>query len=285
MKGGRGHCLCGAVTFVFEGAPNWQAHCHCESCRRTCAAPFTSFLGVSHGQWRWSGATPAVYNSSPGVRRHFCAVCGTPMAFEGDRWPHEIHFYAATLDDPAVYEPTAHVNWNEHLPWIALADGLQKVRVPRRLLPSDDMAALLGMITDSFAAMKGRIDPPSSAERLRPSDLARMAAQGEIWIVEDLGRIVGCMILTPEPDCLYLGKLATADGYRRQGIARGLVGHAVARAAELGFRELRLETRIELNDNHVTFRALGFEEVGRTAHPGFDRPTSVTFALRVSGQK
>jgi hypothetical protein len=35
-------------------------------------------------------------------------------------------------------------------------------------------------------------------------------------------------------------------------------------------------------ENHATFRALGFAEAGRTAHEGFDRPTSITFARPVS---
>jgi hypothetical protein len=35
--------------------------------------------------------------------------------------------------------------------------------------------------------------------------------------------------------------------------------------------------RVELTETHATFRALGFTETGRTAHPGFDRPTSITF--------
>ncbi|MFC2970056.1 GFA family protein [Acidimangrovimonas pyrenivorans] len=121
-----GHCLCGAVRFEFDGAPLWQAHCHCESCRRNCSAPFTSFLGVADGSWRWTGAAPAAYASSPGVARMFCPTCGTPMAFRSERWPDEIHFYAASLDDPAAYAATRHVHWDEHLPWVHLCDGLER---------------------------------------------------------------------------------------------------------------------------------------------------------------
>jgi hypothetical protein len=42
-----------------------------------------------------------------------------------------------------------------------------------------------------------------------------------------------------------------------------------------------LETRVELTQNHAIFRRLGFVETTRKAHPGFDRPTSVTFQKRV----
>ena len=76
--GGSGHCLCGAVRYAFDAAPNWQAHCHCESCRRATSSPYTSYFGVSHGHWRWTGETPKVFVSSPGVKRHFCGTCGSP---------------------------------------------------------------------------------------------------------------------------------------------------------------------------------------------------------------
>ena len=40
---------------------------------------------------------------------------------------------------------------------------------------------------------------------------------------------------------------------------------------------LELQTRVELGANHAAFQRLGFVEVGRTAHDGYDRPTSITF--------
>ena len=121
-----GHCLCGAVTFACDALPLWQSHCHCESCRRATASGFTSFLGMADGHWRWTGATPGTYASSPGVARDFCATCGTPMTYRSDRFPGECHFYAATLDNPAAYAPTEHVFTAEQLPWVRLADGLPR---------------------------------------------------------------------------------------------------------------------------------------------------------------
>jgi hypothetical protein len=119
-----GRCLCGAVTYACDARPLWQGHCHCESCRRATASGFTSFLGMADGQWRWTGAAPATYASSPGVWREFCPTCGTQMSYRTDRAPGERHFYAATLDDPARFAPTHHDFLDERLPWIVLCDGL-----------------------------------------------------------------------------------------------------------------------------------------------------------------
>ena len=90
-----GHCLCGAVTWTAEGPELWACYCHCESCRRTCAAPVTAFFGVPRAGFRWTGTDPAAYASSPGVTRRFCGTCGTPMAYLTDEDPDGIHLYAA----------------------------------------------------------------------------------------------------------------------------------------------------------------------------------------------
>lgn len=119
-----GHCLCGAVTFRADAAPLWQAHCHCESCRRATSSGFTSFLAIADGHWRWTGAEPALFRSSPGVERWFCATCGSQMAYRSDRAPGEMHFYAASLDDPETFAPALHDFWSERLSWVRIEDGL-----------------------------------------------------------------------------------------------------------------------------------------------------------------
>lgn len=149
--------------------------------------------------------------------------------------------------------------------------------LPRRLGPTDDMGAVHALLTAAFAYMEGRIDPPSSLGRMGPAELAHEAARAELWVLGDPPR--ACVILTPRPDTLYLGKLAVAAGSRGRGLARALVDHACARA--LGLPHVTLQTRVELTGNHATFARLGFAEVGRTAHPGYDRPTSITFRRTV----
>jgi hypothetical protein len=122
----RGHCLCGAVSWQYAGRKTWACHCHCDDCRRNCSAPFTTFIGVPLDRFRWTGKPPRIYASSPGVKRHFCETCGTPMAFEATHYAGEIHLYAASLEDPAVFEPQFHVHYAEHLPWVVLADNLKR---------------------------------------------------------------------------------------------------------------------------------------------------------------
>ncbi|MEM9147788.1 MAG: GFA family protein [Pseudomonadota bacterium] len=121
-KRGTGRCLCGAVTFAWSARPLWAGHCHCETCRRTCSAPVTSFFGVANGAWEWTGAKPLVFSSSPGRRRYFCGTCGSPMAYEGDHFPDEIHFYAAAMDNPEDFDPRNSFHRRERLSWLHMED-------------------------------------------------------------------------------------------------------------------------------------------------------------------
>ena len=121
-----GHCHCGAVSFAFTGPQTWACHCHCNDCRRNCAAPLVTFLGTPRNGFAWTGATPKTYHSSPGVTRHFCDACGTQMAFEAEHYAGEIHLYAATLSDAEDFKPEFHVHYDSKLPWLHIMDDLQK---------------------------------------------------------------------------------------------------------------------------------------------------------------
>ena len=138
---------------------------------------------------------------------------------------------------------------------------------------------ILRLLQASFAFMEGRIDPPSSLRDLTPEALTRQAQVGEIWVI---GAPVACVFLTPKSGVLYVGKLAVASAHRGQGLARRLMDVAEARARDMGLQALELQVRVELVENQAAFRAMGFVEVARTAHPGYDRPTSITYQRAVA---
>ena len=127
MTSTHGRCLCGAVRFAFDPAGvQWRGHCHCESCRRQTSSPFTTWFSVRNSAWRWTGAAPEIYRSSPGVRRYFCPTCGTPMAYASARQADRTDFYAASLEDPTDFAPEMHEHFAEKLPWIHMGDRLPR---------------------------------------------------------------------------------------------------------------------------------------------------------------
>ncbi|MDW6026043.1 GNAT family N-acetyltransferase [Mesorhizobium sp. BAC0120] len=147
---------------------------------------------------------------------------------------------------------------------------------------------LLSMIRASFAYMDGVIDPPSSVHRLTPAVLRAKAqaetcflatadrppARGEILAIAQ--SMVGCAFLAEKEDHFYLGKLAVLPAYQGKGVGRQLLMAAQNHAIHAGKPVIELQTRVELTGNHRKFASFGFVETDRTAHPGFDRPTTLT---------
>lgn len=146
---------------------------------------------------------------------------------------------------------------------------------PYPFLPDQDPASVLALIRDAFAYMQGRIDPPSSMERLTQDDIRTQARQGEVWLIGQ--PLQACVFFTRKPDALYIGKLATDAAHRRKGLSRRLIALAENRARAMGLTALELQSRIELLENHAAFTAMGFVKTAETAHPGYDRPTTFTF--------
>ncbi len=73
----------------------------------------------------WKGER-SIYGSSSGVGRGFCPNCGTPLTYEADRYPGEIHIYVGVFDDPGMYSPKVHVFFGERIPWLELSDDLPR---------------------------------------------------------------------------------------------------------------------------------------------------------------
>lgn len=148
-------------------------------------------------------------------------------------------------------------------------------------LDFDAWDALLQLLQESFAYMNGRIDPPSSLDRMDAETFQRKAAEETLIVALDGSVLRGCVFAALREDCVYVGKLAVAASARGQGLARALLDAADDLARAQGRPCLELQTRIELSENHRTFEALGFVKVAETAHPGFARPTSLTMRRHV----
>lgn len=151
---------------------------------------------------------------------------------------------------------------------------------PHRATDPHDWPALLALIRRAFAPMEGVIDPPSSLHRLTPEGIAEQASSGEVWVIGTPP--CACVFLTVTPGALHVGKLAVDPPHQGRGLGRVLLTLAESRARALGLPALELQTRVELTANQATFRHLGFVQTAATAHPGYDRPTSLTFRRPVT---
>ena len=113
----RGSCRCGEVTIKVDGEPKWVANCHCNDCRKATGSAFATYVGCDDSQVQLCGNL-ARHASSPGVERCFCSACGSPIAYQGQRWPNEIHLFVGVFESAGDLRPKAHVYTAEALPWV-----------------------------------------------------------------------------------------------------------------------------------------------------------------------
>jgi len=121
-----GGCLCGAVRYRAEGVPSSVTHCHCTLCRRASGAPLVTWATFAAARFRFTGGSPAPYDSSRRAVRHLCPRCGTQLTFQRHDLPHEVDVTVASMDDPARLAPRDHVFVATRLPWLHVDDRLPR---------------------------------------------------------------------------------------------------------------------------------------------------------------
>ena len=119
-----GCCHCGAVRYVASGEPAHHALCHCEDCRRSAGAPMVGWIAWPEEQVTVTG-TPMVYASSEHGRRSFCGTCGSGLFYRNAAMlPGIVDVQSATLDDPAAFAPSAHIQTADRLEWTRRLEAL-----------------------------------------------------------------------------------------------------------------------------------------------------------------
>lgn len=123
-----GRCLCTKIQFEIASPVASASHCHCESCRRAHSAAFVTWSSFAKSQLKFIAGEGLLkkYESSPGVLRSFCSVCGSPLFYEADSEPGAMYVPTAALGTPTDLVATRHVSFEEKVPWLNMHDGLPK---------------------------------------------------------------------------------------------------------------------------------------------------------------
>jgi hypothetical protein len=120
-----GACLCGAFRFEARGAPIAVNHCHCAQCQRVSGAAMLTWATWPRASLRILRGEAADFESSPGVKRSFCARCGSTLFWRREgRRPEEIDIAAGTIDQADALVPQDHIFVKTRRPWMPLCDGL-----------------------------------------------------------------------------------------------------------------------------------------------------------------
>jgi hypothetical protein len=82
----------------------------------------TTYAGFAAERFAVVAGAPERFPSSPGVTRTFCPRCGSPLTYEGARWPGEVHVLIGTMDRPQDFVPERDAFSEERLPWVPLIE-------------------------------------------------------------------------------------------------------------------------------------------------------------------
>jgi len=137
-----------------------------------------------------------------------------------------------------------------------------------------DAAMIASLVVAAFEEYRGRLEPPSAAllETSETIESQLVGAYGATLAEVD-GVPAGCVLFTPRGRDLYFGRLSVLPAFRRTGLAEALVASVESEAARRGCDGVLLSVRLALPANQRLFTRLGYSEVARHAHPGFDHPT------------
>jgi hypothetical protein len=65
------------------------------------------------------------FESSEGVRRHFCSRCGSPLYASAKRSRQFLWLSCGTLDGDPCVRPSFHIWIGARAPWVEIADDLE----------------------------------------------------------------------------------------------------------------------------------------------------------------
>jgi hypothetical protein len=103
-----GGCACGAVRYEISDAPVFQNHCQCRDCQHKSGTGHGSYLTFARGGVKQTGQATLwnITGDSGNVKtRAFCPACGSPVYMTFAAMPDVFTVHAASLDDPALFQP------------------------------------------------------------------------------------------------------------------------------------------------------------------------------------
>ena len=124
-----GSCLCGGVKYRIDGRLADARYCHCSMCRKAHGSAFRARATVRAVDLDFVAGEDLVtfYESSPGNRRGFCSICGSPIVSKFEAHPEYYGLPLGALDNDPGIRPTSHVHVASKAPWFTITDDLKQL--------------------------------------------------------------------------------------------------------------------------------------------------------------
>jgi ribosomal protein S18 acetylase RimI-like enzyme len=131
-----------------------------------------------------------------------------------------------------------------------------------------EASAVSSLVAAAYSTYISRIGQPPAP---MTADYARLIADGDVWVRDDDGRVVGVLVIRPAGDALELENVAVDPEQQGLGHGRELVAFAEQRAIELGLAAVELYTNEAMVENLQLYPRLGYVEIERRLQEGYRR--------------
>ena len=132
-----GRCYYGATTIGATQRPQSIAYCHYIDCRRVTGAPVAAFAAFDERAVTVSPNKGREVVANPGVKRTFCAVCGSPLTGSYAYLPRQVYIPVGILDQAGDLAPELHAHESQRLTWLHIDDDLERFATTSRTRLSD----------------------------------------------------------------------------------------------------------------------------------------------------
>ena len=138
-----GGCQCGAVRFQISGPLGRADLCHCRMCQKAFGSFAAALIEVPQAQLKWTKGKPSTFQSSPLVKRGFCAKCGTPL-FMVEKADPNFDLAVGALDKPALVSFRQQIGVESRLPWFQTLHLLPEKKT-EDTRPANELARLISL--------------------------------------------------------------------------------------------------------------------------------------------
>ena len=122
----QGGCLCGAIRYQLQSAPETVVVCHCTHCQRASGSAFSVNLLVKADDYKQQGQTKFyVDHGDSGLEsyRHFCPNCGSSIMTQAQNLPDIVLVKAGTLDHQVGITPQLEIYTDHAVQWHSTIAG------------------------------------------------------------------------------------------------------------------------------------------------------------------
>ena len=107
-----GKCLCGQVSYKSHVKPTLILNCHCEDCRRSTGAIYSTNVMVAEDQLEIHGMVSTFKHTAKSgntMTKRFCPNCGTLMFGNSSGRTNVVSIRAGTVDQTDIIKPVMNV--------------------------------------------------------------------------------------------------------------------------------------------------------------------------------